>query len=116
MNEDAAGYIPASMNVPFREYLGNYGQPSELTSAITQRINNEGALVVNYSGHGSVQVWANENILTNEEILALTNAGKLPFFVGMTCLTGYFLEPEGFDYPSMAEVLLRSAGKGAWQR
>jgi hypothetical protein len=81
--------------------------------AITQRINNEGALVVNYSGHGSLQLWASESLFSNGDVGALTNAGKLPFFVGMTCLTGYFLEPEADDYPSMAEVLLRSADKGA---
>jgi hypothetical protein len=112
MNEDAAGFIPPGMNAPFKEYLGNYTVPWDLTTAVTQRINNDGALVVNYSGHGSVQVWANESILSNGDIAALTNGTKLPFFVGMSCFAGYFLEPEGLDYPSMAEVILRSPGKG----
>jgi len=37
----------------------------------------------------------------------------LPFFVSMSCLTGYFADPETWDFPSMTEVLLRSEGKGA---
>jgi hypothetical protein len=112
MNEDAAGYIPAGMNSPFKDYLANYALPSDLTTSITQTIDNEGALVVNYSGHGSVQLWSNESIFSNGDIGALTNANKLPFFVGVTCLNGAFLEPEALDYPSMAEVLLRSGGGG----
>jgi hypothetical protein len=111
-DEDAAGYIPAGMNAPLKEYLGNYALPSDLTTAITQEINNDGALVVNYSGHGSVQLWSNEHIFSNDDVGALTNGSKLPFFVGMTCLTGYFLEPEASDFLSMAEVLLRSGGGG----
>jgi hypothetical protein len=43
----------------------------------------------------------------------LTNANKLPFFVSMTCLTGFFGYPEAWNYPSLAEVLMRSANKGA---
>jgi hypothetical protein len=112
MNEDAAGYMPAGMNAPFKDYLGSYATASDLRTAITQTIDNQGALVVNYSGHGAAQLWSEEHIFSNDDAGALTNASKLPFFVGMTCLNGYFLEPEGVDYPSMAEVLLRSGGGG----
>jgi hypothetical protein len=33
-----------------------------LTGVIKDRINNDGTLVANYAGHGSVQIWANEHI------------------------------------------------------
>jgi hypothetical protein len=43
----------------------------------------------------------------------LTNGEKLPLFVSMSCLTGYFADPDTWDFPSLAEILLRSEGKGA---
>ncbi len=43
----------------------------------------------------------------------LTNAGKLPFVVAMTCLNGSFGYPEGWGFPSLAEVLLRDSANGA---
>jgi hypothetical protein len=38
----------------------------------------------------------------------LTNTGKFPFVVAMTCITGYFAYPEAWGFPSMAEALLRA--------
>jgi hypothetical protein len=43
----------------------------------------------------------------------LGNGEKLPFFVSMTCLAGYFAYPESWSFPSLAESLLRPEGKGA---
>jgi len=113
MNNEAAANIPQGMNSPFREYLGEYGSAAALNTAIKNRINVDGTLVVNYSGHGSTQVWAHENIFDAGDMAALSNGAKLPFFVAMTCLNGYFVDPEVFAYPSLAEVLLRASGKGA---
>jgi hypothetical protein len=36
-----------------------------------------------------------------------------PLFVGMGCLSGNFVYPEGWNYPSLAEALLRAEDKGA---
>jgi hypothetical protein len=113
MNEDAAGILPAGMNAPFREYLNDYVNPNDLTVSMRSRLNNNGALIWNYSGHGSVQVWASESIFGNGDVATLTNAGKLPFAVAMTCLNGFFGYPEGWSWPSLAEVLLRDSNNGA---
>jgi hypothetical protein len=113
MNNDAAASIPSGMNSPFTEYLSQYGSAVALNTAIRNRINVDGSLVVNYSGHGSTQVWARENIFDAGDMVALSNGAKLPLFVAMTCLNGYFVDPEVFAYPSFAEVLLRPSGKGA---
>jgi len=114
MNNDAALRIPEEgMNPPFEAYLEDYGSAWALNAAIVSRMNQEGALVVNYSGHGSTQVWAHENIFDVGDIGDLSNWGKLPFFVAMTCLNGDFVEPEGFGFPSLAEALMRASGKGA---
>jgi hypothetical protein len=107
MNEEVAGLIPTGFNAPFKGYLGDYLATGDLTAAIKEKIN-EGALIVNYSGHGSTQIWANESIFDNADVAGLTNDEELPFFVSMTCLTGYFAYPEAWGFPSMAGALLRS--------
>jgi hypothetical protein len=43
----------------------------------------------------------------------LTNSGKLPLFVSMSCDTGYFIYPEVWNYPSLAETLMRWPNGGA---
>jgi hypothetical protein len=114
MNNDAAKRIPSEgMNAPFKEYLGEHGSALSLYGAIVNRINQDGALVVNYSGHGWMQGWAHENVFDVGDIGALSNSAKLPFFVAMTCLNGYFIDPEFYGTPSLAEALVRASGKGA---
>ena len=70
---------------------------------------NQGQLVVNYLGHGSVEVWAG-NLLTSEDARALNNASRLPFFMSLTCLNGFFHDPAA---ESLAEALLRAEQGGA---
>jgi hypothetical protein len=108
MNEDAAALLPAPMN-PYAGYLGiHYGSAAFLNDFIFSTLNTEGALMVNYSGHGATQVWAEEHILDNGDLSGLTNTTELPFFVSMSCETGFFAYPEVWFYPSLAEGLLRS--------
>jgi hypothetical protein len=46
-------------------------------------------------------------------VAGLTNIGMYPLFVGMGCLSGHFVYPEDWNYPSLAEALLRAEDKGA---
>jgi hypothetical protein len=114
MNEDAAMLLPASMNAPFKGYLNDYLTAAALRDDIKAAIN-AGTLIVNYSGHGSLQRFAGEGIFRNSDVEDLTNSGRYPFVVAMSCLTGYFgyLDPQTGPEPSMAEALLRADGKGA---
>ena len=101
------------MTDPFRGYLGDYLVPGDLTGDIKAQIN-EGALIVHYSGHGSIQLLTGESVFGNADVADLTNEDKYPFFISMSCLSGYFGYPEGWlDVPSLAQVLLRSDAKGA---
>jgi hypothetical protein len=116
MSIDVAALIPKGpegMNSPFTEYLADYTDPADLTVTIKDKINNDGTLIVNYSGHGSVQIWTLDPIFDVGDVADLTNSNELPFFVSMTCLTGFFGYPEAWNFPSMAEVLLRAANNGA---
>ena len=108
MNEDAAALLPAVMN-PYAGYLGiHYASAAFLTDFITTTLNNDGALMVNYAGHGATQILAEEHIFEVADVAALTNTDRLPFFVSMSCETGFFAYPEVWFYPSLAEALLRS--------
>ena len=70
-----------------------------------------GPLVVNWMGHGSVDVWTGEGLLRGADAAALRNGRRLPLFVLMTCLNGYY---EGVGLDSLAESLLKAEGGGAY--
>ena len=52
-----------------------------------------GQKVVNYVGHGSPSGWRS-SLLTTVDTLGLTNTGRYPLFVLMTCLNGEFQQPQ----------------------
>jgi hypothetical protein len=113
INEEAAALLPSKM-VPLKGYLGDYLLSADLTTDVTNWIN-DGALIVNYSGHASLQQWAAESILVNDDVSTLTNTEKYPFVISMSCLTGYFgyLDAALGPQPSLAEQLLLATDKGA---
>ncbi|MGD9079870.1 MAG: C25 family cysteine peptidase, partial [Desulfobacterales bacterium] len=105
--------LPAKM-VPLKGYLGDYLLAGDLSTDISNWIN-DGALIVNYSGHASLQQWAAEAVFVNADVNSLTNTDKYPFFISMSCLTGYFgyLDAALGPQPSLAEQLLLATDKGA---
>lgn len=70
----------------------------------------KGALIVNYIGHGSVEQWGKDKLLTSQHAVELSNGEKLPFFINMTCLAGLFSHP---DQQSLGESLLWAENGGA---
>ena len=127
MNEDAAALLPAGMATPERFYLQEYENESlavtDLTAELLAAVE-AGALIVNYAGHGSVNLWATERVLDNRggayrsDVATLTNSGMYPFVVNMSCLTGYFIYPQTGAYAadswrSLAEGWLWPASAGA---
>jgi len=70
----------------------------------------KGALLIQYSGHGSPNVWAHEIIFDNYAIKKLDNTDKLPFVIVLSCYNGYFDRP---GEPSMAETFLRLPNAGS---
>jgi hypothetical protein len=74
-----------------------------------QREFNRGALIVNYTGHGSEKVWADERIFTNVDIEQLDNYLH-PFLVTATCEFGRHDNPGEI---SSAELSLTRARGGS---
>jgi len=70
---------------------------------------NLGKKLVNYTGHGSVDIWE-ANLLTDGDAATLVNAQKLSVVVAMTCLNGYFIDER---IESLAHALLNSPNGGA---
>jgi len=54
---------------------------------------NDGRLIVHYSGHANSTTWSNDKLWDMAYLPLLTDTGRLPFVVNMTCLTGYYILP-----------------------
>jgi hypothetical protein len=76
---------------------------------------NAGKLWVNYYGHGSTSGWASESLFTTSSVSALENGAKMPVVLAMTCLEGYFINPQPYanNREALGEVVTRADGKGA---
>ena len=96
--------LPPGMPVQEIDENTTAGAKSALLTAL-----NSGAKIVNYAGHGSVDLWRGD-LLTNDDALQLANGQNLPAFIMMTCLNGYFTDPA---LDSLAESLLKANRGGA---
>lgn len=85
--------------------LGSSGARTAVLDAV-----NAGQLLVNYMGHGSVDVWGQSAFFDGSDAGALTNGAKLPTFVLMTCLNGLF---DDLFVESLAERLVKAPAGGA---
>ena len=66
-------------------------------------------MVVNFIGHGSSSFWTGGQLLRSSDAAALTNGNRLPLFVMMTCLNGYFT---GTVTVGLAEAVLKAPQGG----
>jgi len=83
----AAALLPSSLQVT--KILAD----GQSTSAVTQQILNalnSGALLVNYTGHGSEEQWSFSDFFDDTSAASLTNGNRLPMFLLMDCLNGFF--------------------------
>ncbi len=97
-------------------YLGRnypYENPAIAAKAAVIAAVNQGQFLVSYIGHGAWNSWAAEKLLSSTDALGLSNAGRLPIWLAMTCWTGSFHAPNS-TLPSALDVeLVRGANGGA---
>lgn len=98
--------LPAGMGVQ-RVYRAQLGDAATKAAIINQF--NSGQALVNYSGHGNVDIWGG-SVFTSNDAMALTNGNKLPFVFVMDCLNGFFADPVK---QGLAESLLKAPNGGA---
>ena len=109
-------YAPSSYAID-RIYENDFGCPVSMPCpavnyAITSTLNQTGALLVNYVGHGSTFRWSHEQILVNANMPTLNNLDRLPIILSLTCLDGYWLHPDVPNNSSLMETLLRAPNGG----
>ena len=114
-NDTFQSLLPASMSV---QRLNRAPQPpgvptTQPDSQVRQDIIdgfNQGRTLVNYAGHGNVDVWTGASLFTASDAMTLTNGSNLSFVVVMDCLNGYFQDP---SLLSLSEALLKAPNGGA---
>jgi hypothetical protein len=73
---------------------------------------NEGALIINYSGHGGTDGWTEEKILTLEQIQNWRNLNNMPLFLTATCSFGRFDDPGNVSGAEIAMLSPKGAAIG----
>lgn len=101
--------LPATFTQSKLYFRINYTSASALRTALLNGINS-GALFVNYNGHSSIPYWGGERYFRTSDVATLTNAGRWPVMLPMTCLEGYYIVP---GYKSQGETVVRTLGRGA---
>jgi hypothetical protein len=91
-----------------RIYLSRLGTTNART-AIAASFDRGGALM-SYIGHGSIVLWASEQLLKPGNVDSFALQPRQPLVIAMNCLNGFFQLPAG---SSLAEKLVKAEGKGA---
>jgi hypothetical protein len=105
---ETAALLPPGLSVESinRSLVGNDDvMRGEILDAL-----NQGPMIVNYYGHGSVSVWTSAAVLDGDLAGSLTNANRPSLYVMMTCLNGYAHDAY---VDSLSESALKAANGGA---
>jgi hypothetical protein len=94
---------------PYRFYY-HAGAPVERLREELYRAWVSGAALAFYTGHSSIHQWGSEIFIHINEIGALSNSGRLPVLLELTCFTGAFQVP---GFRTLDEALVTQAGGGA---
>ena len=71
---------------------------------------NQGAGLVAYFGHGSINMWGKDRLFSTDDVANLNNVDRYPVMINMTCLNGLFTHPK---VESLAEAMLWQPQAGA---
>ncbi len=104
---DIQKMLPSNMNVSdvFAGMLGPDVARQNILAGIES-----GQLLVNYAGHGSVEIWSGSDLFDDATASSLTNGARLPVFIIMNCLNGFF---QDVYTESLAESLMLAPNGGA---
>ncbi len=97
-------------------YLDAYHQIStpsgqrfpDVTEAINQQVD-QGALIIDYVGHGNPRILTHEEVLTSSDVRSWTNYDKLSVFVTASCEVGRF---DDYSRISLGEWFLLNPNGG----
>jgi uncharacterized repeat protein (TIGR01451 family) len=106
--ERGADQIAAGIPAPYNVSRVSFGKTQTPHDDVINAFNN-GSLLTDYTGHGSVEVWS-DYVFTSADASALANGSRLPFVVTLNCLNGLFND---LFTDGMAESLLRNPNGGS---
>jgi hypothetical protein len=111
-NEVIAGNLPADLSAQ-RIYYSSTDVPT-VTAARTTISNaiNGGALMVQFTGHGTTQWWSDDKIWRVADVPQLTNTAMLPVIMSFNCLDGFFIYSSSANQ-GLEETMLRSSTGGS---
>ncbi|HEY9113908.1 MAG TPA: C25 family cysteine peptidase [Bacteroidales bacterium] len=102
--------IPFTYNYAYELFDGSQGgndASGNPTPAMVATAVNDGATIINYTGHGSQNSWSSSGFSSNNINTSLTNVGKLPFIISVACVNGDFVNATCF-----AEAWMRKEHNG----
>ncbi|MBU1880413.1 T9SS type A sorting domain-containing protein, partial [bacterium] len=83
-----------------------YGTTSDLIDLF-----DDGALAIDYNGHGAGAIWSDNSLFRLENLPQLSNQGKYPFVTNFTCFIGAFDTPQAGTI--LGEEFILEPEKGA---
>jgi hypothetical protein len=101
--------LPFTYSYAYELFDGSQGGEDENgnpTAAQVATAINNGASIINYTGHGSNTSWGTSGF-SNNNVNALVNNDKLPFIISVACVNGNFVGTTCF-----AEAWLRAENNG----
>ena len=72
-----------------------------------------GAVMTTYLGHGNLDIWANEELVSVPDIATLANADRQTFVAALNCINGYFAHFDPAFRYSLMEEFVRYEDRGA---
>ena len=94
-----------------RIYLADYANGAQAKDTLLHYWD-QGALFVNYQGHGSNQRWSGENLLDRSDIPGMRNSVGLPVVLTEACKNGDFVDPK-VSNNCLGEFLINERNRGA---
>ncbi len=94
----------------FEQVKTSIGESAPDVNAEIERLINKGALIFNFTGHGSTTRWTSETILNISSASEFKNKNRLPLFVTATCEFGRHDNPKAI---SGGEYLMLNPNGGA---
>ena len=106
--DEIASLLPG--NPVEKLYLRDLAAQGKDTRTAIRNALDDGASLMSYVGHGSIAVWASENIWNNLDVNTLKPQPQQPILLTLDCLNGFFHFP---PLNSLTEQMVKAEGKGA---
>lgn len=104
--DEIASTILDGQNVQ-KIYLSELGTSATRTAIVNAF--EEGSSLMSYTGHGTIHLWAQENLFNVGQVDSLSPQTRQPLLLTINCLNGYF----HFPYrDSLSEELVKAEDKG----